>query len=252
MLDTVLPQEAFGFLLVLTRLLALILVMPALGDTTIPSNIRIYMALAFALVIYPAVQNHIPAMPDNVLELFYLLAYELLLGLALALATRLTMTAVHVAGTIIAYQTGLASAQVFDPSQGTQSGLLASFLTLIATTLIFTANLHHLMILGFANSYELFPVAGAIPAEDFAGLVVYFTASSFALGVQIAGPFLVYAFVFNLSLGLINRMIPQFQVFFVGLPINVYLGFALLMVVVGSLMSFFMEHFQALLLALLG
>lgn len=252
MLSGILAEEAFGFILLLTRFAALIFIMPAFGDTSIPRNVRTYMALGIALAIFPAVREFLPALPGNVISLFFVIAMEFLIGVIIATTTRILMSTMNVAGTIIAFQTGLSAAQSFDPSQGTQGVLVASFLTLMAVTMVFATDTHHLMIMGMVHSYVMFPVGEAIPIADFAGIVTYFVSATFRLGVQISAPFILYSFVFNLALGLISKLIPQFQVFFVSMPVNIFLGFGLLMFVLTSMMMLFMEKFKEHLLQFLG
>lgn len=252
MLGEVLPDEAFGFMMVFVRFSALVFLMPALGDRSVPQRVRLSLGLALTLALFPVVGENVPGVPDTVGGMVAILLMEFITGMVIALAARILFVSTNIAGTVIAFQSGLAAAQNFDPSQGTQSALVSTLLTLVAVTLVFATDTHHLMIMGFANSYALFPVGEAIPAADFAGLVTHFISSTFRLGIQIAAPFIVYAFVFNLSLGLIAKLIPQFQVFFVGLPINILLGFALMSAVIGSMMMLFLEVFQAHLLQLVG
>lgn len=252
MLSSVLPNEAFAFFMVFVRFSALVFLMPALGDKSIPMRVRLMTGLALSLALFPVVRDSVPPVPPLLGDMIAILIKEFITGMIIALAARILFVSTNVAGTVIAFQSGLAAAQNFDPSQGTQSALVSTFLTLVGVTLVFATDTHHLMIMGFANSYQLFPVSEMIPAADFAGLVTHYISSTFRLGIQIAAPFLVYAFVFNLSLGLIAKLIPQFQVFFVGLPINILLGFALMSAVIGSMMMLFIERFQQHLLQLVG
>ncbi|NVJ99148.1 MAG: flagellar biosynthetic protein FliR [Alphaproteobacteria bacterium] len=252
MLGDVLPAEAFGFLLVATRLVALIIVMPVLGDTSIPGRIRAGMGFLFSLVIYASVRSDLPPMPDNAFIVGSLLIREFVIGVIMGLATRILLTATHTAGTVIAFQTGLAAAQSFDPAQGSQSALVASFLTLVAITLIVVTDLHHLMILGMANSFVKFPVGLGLPYTDFATVITHYVSGAFLLGVHLAAPFIAYAVIYNLGLGLISRLIPGFQVFFIGMPINLFMGFTLTMILIGSIMQLFLERFEELLVSFLG
>jgi len=252
MLGEVLPAEAFGFLLVATRLIALVMMMPVLGDQSVPGRIRATIGFVIALVIYMAVRSSLPPMPDNVIVLTALLLREAMIGAVLGLTTRIMLAATHIAGTVIAFLTGLAAAQSFDPSQGSQGVLVGSFLTLVAITLIVVSDLHHLMILGMVHSYLKFPVALGLPYTDFAMVIVQYTSAAFLLGFHIAAPFVAYSIIYNSGLGLISRMIPAFQVFFIGMPINLFMGFTLLMILMGSMMALFMERFEELLVSFLG
>ncbi len=252
MLDTLLPNEAFGFVLITVRLSIIFLVIPVLGDRSIPTRIRAGFAFMLALIAYPSVQGAFPAVPEGVGQLIMLVFQETLIGAMLGLAVRILMSATHTAGTIIAFQTGLAAAQSFDPSQGTQGALVAAFLNLIAITLILVTDLHHLMIMAIVHSYTNFPVGEAIPFASFATVATRSVADSFMLGFQLSTPFLVYGIVFNVGLGLIGRMIPGFQVFFVGLPMNIAVGFLLFAFLMGSMMTLFLDRFKDLLLGMLG
>lgn len=252
MLGEVLPAEAFGFLLVTVRLAALVMVMPVLGDTTIPQRIRVGLAFAISLIVYTNVRGLLPPMPASVFGLFALILKELLVGVIIGLAARILMSATHVAGTVIAFQTGLGAAQSFDPAQGSQSAIVAAFMTYVAVTMVVVLDLHHLMIMGMAHSYQKFPVGEPLAYADFATLITEMVSSSFLLGMHMAAPFIVYSLVFNTSLGLIARMAQGFQVFFIGMPMNIFMGFGLLMLLLGGLMTLFTDRLRDLLLDFMG
>lgn len=252
MLAEVLPAEAFAFMLIMMRMVPLVMLMPVLGDRSISPRIRTGFAFALSVILYGLHGDKIPPIPAQMFQLFTLMLQELLVGSMLALTARILLSATHTAGTVIAFQTGLAAAQSFDPAQGSQSVIVASFVSLTAITMIVVTDLHHVMIEGFAHSYIKFPVGEEIPLEDFATIVVRFVADSFALGFQLAAPFIVYALIFNLSLGLIARMVQGFQVFFIGMPMNLFMGFVLMSLLIGALMQLFLDRFESHLLSFLG
>ncbi len=221
------------------------MVLPALGETAIPQRIRLVMALSISFLIYTLVRTTLPAMPEAPYMLAILIIFEILVGLLIGVSIRLLMSAIHTAGTIIAMQTGLAMAQAFDPAQGAQSALMSTFLTLMAVVLIFITNLHHMMISAMYDSYTMFPVGEGIKMNDFAEIVVNTVASSFKLGTQIAAPFLVYGLIFNVGLGILARLMPQLQVFFIAMPLNITAGFMILGIVIAGGMAWFMEHMES-------
>ncbi|WP_417624185.1 flagellar biosynthetic protein FliR [Paremcibacter congregatus] len=239
-----LPAEVFAFFLVFARLGAMIMVLPALGETGIPQRIRLALALSISFVIYSLVRTKLPAIPDSAILLGILIVFEILIGVLIGTAIRLLMTAIHTAGTIIAMQTGLAMAQAFDPAQGAQSALMSTFLTLMAVVLIFITNLHHMMISAMYDSYTLFPVGSDLEISNFAELVVRTVANSFLLGVQIASPFIVYGLIFNIGLGILARLMPQLQVFFVAMPLNIMAGFIVLSIMLAAGMNWFLQHME--------
>ncbi len=252
MLGQILPQEAFGFILIFTRLGAMIMILPALGENTIPPRIRITLIGLFSLLIYSVVRETLPVMPASPFLLGGLIVREVLIGVMIGGTARLLMSALHVAGTVIAFQGGLAAAQSFDPNQGVQSALVSSFLSILGVTLIFATGLHHLLIGAMRNSYFIFPAGETLQVSDFATLVVDIVASSFKLGVQLSAPFIVYGLIFNIGLGIIARLMPQLPVFFIGMPVNILVGFIILMFVLSSVMGWYLMYFEDQLSTLLG
>ena len=244
MLSQYLPQEIFGFLLVFTRLGAMFVILPALGESAVAPRIRLTMALGISLLVYIAVRSAIPVMPEQPMQLFVLLVQEVVVGLMIGTSIRLLMSALHVAGTIIAMNSGLATAQAFDPVQGAQSAQMGSFLTLLGTTLILVTDLHHMMIGAMHDSYTLFPVGFDLKMNDFAQRVLDTVANSFTLGLQIGTPFIVYGLIFNIGLGILARLMPQLQVFFIAMPLNIAMGFVILIIVLAAAMTWFMQYME--------
>jgi len=230
---------------------AMTMILPALGETSIPVRVRLLLALSVSIIIYTLVRGAVPIMPVAPVALGVLIICEVLIGIMMGLSIRLLVSALHVAGTVIAMQSGLAMAQAFDPAQGGQSSLVATFMTLLGVTLVFVTDLHHLMISAMYNSYNLFPIGGEIMIGGFAELITETVSNSFKLGLQMAAPIIVYALVFNAGLGIIARLVPQLQVFFVAIPINLVMGFVILAVVISAAMAWYLDKLQESLGALL-
>ncbi|RMF14982.1 MAG: flagellar type III secretion system protein FliR [Alphaproteobacteria bacterium] len=249
---SLLPAQIFGFFLVFSRLAALFMLAPAFGESQIPQRVRLALALTTSFLVYLAVSNELPAMPEQPWLLAVRVAHEILIGLMIAAAARLIMSALHVAGTVIAFQTSLAFSQQFDPTQGSQSAVTASFMALTGVVLIFASDLHLMVLRALLDSYALFPAQGGLPIGDFAKLVTDLVASSFTLGIKMSAPFLVFGLVFNIGLGLIARLMPQLPIFFVALPLNIATGFVLLLLVLPAVMMLFMGEFEASLAPFLG
>ncbi len=238
----ILPQFAFAFMLIFARVGTLIMLMPALGETTIPARIRLAFALALSLVLYPLVAEAYPPLPPDLPGILTLFAGEMLVGFAIGLAARMMTAALQVAGSTIAYQMGLGFAQGVDPTQGTQGALFASFLSVLGITLIFATDLHHLFIAAIHDSYALFEPGSPLPVGDATELGVSIFARTFQVGIQIAAPFIAFGLTFYLGLGILSRLMPQIQIFFVALPANIMLGFLMLFVLLGGIMAWFLSH----------
>ncbi|MFN9712082.1 MAG: flagellar biosynthetic protein FliR, partial [Alphaproteobacteria bacterium] len=116
------------------------------------------------------------------------------------------------------------------------STTLGTFLGLIGIVLIFATDLHHMFVGAIVGSFEIFPFTRDVPVADAGQLAIQTLGRSFALGLQLAAPVVVFSLIFNIATGLVGRVMPQFQVFFVATPLIVLLGlsiFALSLGVIG-------------------
>lgn len=239
-----LPQTAFTFMLIFSRLAAMIMLMPALGETSIPAQVRLVMAFLLSLVMMPLVASTYGTIPVTVPGLAFIVFTEIAVGLFIGGVARIIMSALHVAGNIIALQMSLAFAQNVDPTQGQQGVLISNFLSLLAVTLIFATNLDHLLIAAMRDSYEIFVPGQAIPVGDFSQMAVKLVSDAFRIGLQLAAPFLVFGLVFYVGIGLLSRLMPQIQIFFIAMPANITLGLVLLLFLLGAMMTWFLQAFE--------
>ena len=114
-------------------------------------------------------------------------------------------------------------------------------------TLIFATDLHHLVIAALNDSYTLFQPGDVPLLGDIAALTTRTVASAFRIGIQLSAPFLVFGLLFNLGLGVLSRLMPQMQVFFVGMPLSILVGFLILLLVVGAMMATFLGSVESVL-----
>ncbi|OJT95016.1 MAG: flagellar biosynthetic protein FliR [Alphaproteobacteria bacterium 65-7] len=240
------------YLLVFSRVGAMVMLLPAIGEMGVPARVRLVLALAIAFALTPQVAGSYPsAAPQTAVALTLMIAQEVTAGVLVGAMARIIMSALQVAGYLIATQTGLAYAQTLDPTQNTQGAVLGNFMTLLGTTLIFMTNLHHLAIGAIAGSYRMLPPGGHLPTADMAQLSIMLVSSSFALGFQLAAPFLVFGFAMYAGLGVLAKLMPQLQIFFVAVPLNILCGFLILMALIGSLMTVFLNFYSTQMAAFL-
>jgi len=233
------------YLLVFARTGTLMMLLPALGQGGIPARVRLVLALAVTVALTPAVAHNYPAnAPTNVLQLGLLVAQEATCGVLIGGMASIIMSSLQVAGYLIATQTGLAYAQTVDPTQHEQGAVIGNFFSLLGAVLIFSTDLHHLAIGAIAGSYKMIPPGTALPTGDMAELTIRLISASFILGFQLAAPFLVFGFALYAALGILARLMPQLQVFFVAMPINILFGFVLLALLLGSMMTLFLNFYS--------
>jgi flagellar biosynthetic protein FliR len=232
------------YLLVFARTGAIMMLLPALGEGGIPSRVRLVLALAVTVALAPTVQHFYQTQaPSNTLQLGLLIAQEATAGLLIGGMSRVIMSSLQIGGYLIATQTGLAYAQTVDPTQHDQGAVIGNFFSLMGAVLIFSTDLHHVAIGAIAGSYKMIPPGTALPTGDMAELTIRLVSASFVLGFQLAAPFLVFGFALYAALGILARLMPQLQVFFVAMPINILFGFVLLSLLIGSMMTLFLNFY---------
>ncbi len=238
-----LPHTAFIFLLIFARVGSMVMALPGIGDRNVPARIRLVFALTLCLVFYPLLQERFPSFPGNLFAMSGLFAHELIIGLALGMMIRIIISGAQVAGTIVGFQSGLSFATGFDPNFGGQSNVISTFLGILALTLIFTGDLHHLLLAGIFDSYRLFSPVSDLPAGDFSILALKLISGSFRIALQMAAPFIVFGLIFYLGVGVLARLIPQIQIFFIAMPANIFISFILFMLLLSSLMMAYITYF---------
>jgi len=236
----------FTYLLVFARTGAMMMLLPALGEGGIPARVRLVLALAVSIALAPTVQSAYPAQPPtNSLQLGLLISQEVTCGILIGAMSRIIMSSLQTAGYLIATQTGLAYAQTVDPTQHEQGAVIGNFLSLMGAVLIFSTDLHHVAIGAISGSYRMLPPGAALPTGDMAELTIRLVSSAFVLGFQLAAPFLVFGFALYAALGVLARLMPQLQVFFVAMPINILFGFVLMALLLGSMLTLFLNFYGA-------
>lgn len=238
------PAQLFATGLVFLRVGAVVMLVPGLGEAFVPPRIRLSFALLLALCLGPIAQPHLPAIPATMGGLGGLVVMELLIGLMLGGLLRFTMAALSVTGEVIALQTALGFAQTANPMQAQPGTALSSFLTLLGVTLIFATNLHHLFIGAMARSYTLFEPGAQVLVQDAATVAIRAMVSTFALGLQLAAPIIIFSLVFNFAAGLVGRVMPQFQVFFAATPLALLLGLSIFALSLGGALLLWLERYR--------
>lgn len=234
------------YLLVFARTGTMIMLLPALGEGGIPSRVRLVLALAITVAMAPTVQHNYPVAslaPNSVMQLSLLVMQEATCGLLIGGMSRIIMGSLQTAGFLIATQTGLAYAQTVDPTQHEQGAVIGNMFSLLGAVLIFSTDMHHLAIGAISGSYKMLPPGAALPTADMAELTIRLVSASFVLGFQLAAPFIVFGFALYAGLGILARLMPQLQVFFVAMPINILFGFVLLALLLGSMMTLFLTFY---------
>ncbi|WP_319413490.1 flagellar biosynthetic protein FliR [uncultured Cohaesibacter sp.] len=244
MLVDFLPETAYIFMLIFARIGTLFMLLPAFSEQAVSTRLRLVLALMTALLLYPMVSGYYGAVPANLAGILVAMAREIVVAVLIGMSVKLVMAALQIAATTIAFQMGLSFAMGSDPSSGQQTVQIGTFLSMLAVTMIFVTNLHYLMIAAMYDSYQLFPVNQAIQIGDIAQYATDILAQSFVIGIKLSSPFIVYGLIFQFALGLLSRLMPQLQVYFLAMPANIFVGLLLLMVLLFTLMTWYLGHIE--------
>jgi len=231
--------------LVFARVGALFMLIPGIGETYVPMNVRLILALLLSMCLWSIATPHLPALPANLGEMTGDIVRELLIGGMMGALMQMFTAALQTAGELISLQTTLSFAQTTNPTEAQPTASIGTFLTLIGMTLVFDTDLHQLFIAAIAHSYTLFAPAKALPLNDAAALATQTVGKTFALAVQMSAPVIVFSLVFNIASGLIGRAMPQFQVFFVATPLNLLLGLSIFALSLGSIGLVWVRAFES-------
>ena len=242
---SLLPVLAAAFMLVFARIGAMVMLLPGLGETNIPVRIKLAIALLLTLIILPLHRADYHIDLNSMAALLVMMVYEILIGIVLGATARVTLAALQVAGAVIAQQLGLGFVTSIDPTQGQQGVLIGNFLTLLGITMLFATDSHYLVIAALNDSYSIFMPGEVMPAGDVAALATRAFSAAFKIGMQLSAPFLVFGLVFNVGLGVLARLMPQMQVYFVGVPLSILSGFLIFGVVLAAMMGSFLDYFIA-------
>jgi flagellar biosynthesis protein FliR len=237
-----LPALAAAFVLTFARVGAMVMLMPGIGETNLPARMRLSIVLLLSAILVPLHRSAYAVDLTSLGPLLMILFQELIIGAMLGLTGRLAISALQVAGAVIAQQLGLGFVTAVDPTQNEQGAIVGNFLTLLGITLVFATDMHHLVIAAINDSYTLFKPGEMPLVGDAAQHITQVIAAAFRIGIQLSAPFLAFGLLFNLGLGVLSRLMPQMQVFFIGLPLSILLGLLLLILVMGTMMGIFVDY----------
>jgi flagellar biosynthetic protein FliR len=223
-----LPGLAFQAVLVFARLGAAVMLLPGLGEQEIPANIRLVLGLGLLALLLPSLAPDLPPAPAHAAEAMRLVAQEVVIGLWLGGLARILALAMAMAGQVVAALIGLQGVLVSDPSLGAQATALGRAFALLTAVLVLSGGLYAIALRALVESYALIPAGAALPAGLAAESIAAAGAASLELALRLAAPFVIAAVVLNIALGLLARLAPQVQTFFIAIPGQILAGLALL------------------------
>jgi flagellar biosynthetic protein FliR len=230
--------------MILSRIGAVIMLFPGIGENYVPPRTRMVFACFISLLLLEPLIGRLPPLPEAPAELVRLVSYEIIIGLFFGTMIRLVISALEMAGMIIGAQTGLSNATVLNPSLALQSPLPSAFLSTAALAIIFASGMDHFLIRSMIALYDMFPPGGTLETGDMAQTIIHTVNQSFVIGVELSAPFLIMGLLFYTGLGIIQRLLPQVQVFIVSVPMQIWGGLTMFSLTVSLIMTLWMHYFD--------
>lgn len=224
-----------SFIWPLTRILGLIAIAPPFGNNMVPVQIKIALGVVLSFIVaptLPAVSDIEPVSLNGIL----VLTQQLIIGIGMGFVMRLVFASIEMAGEVSGLTMGLGFASFFDPQTQGRSSAIAQFLVLTTTLLMLTLNVHLSMLAALVESFQTIPITASFQAGfNFYKLAVW-GEQIFSVGMRLSLPIVAALLVTNVALGILTRAAPQLNLFGIGFPITIGVGFLMLALIVPYLL----------------
>lgn len=226
------------FLLIFIRVTGLFVVSPIFGRKNVP----VYYKVGFSFLLAIIISFSIP-MPDlgaytSLFAFILLAAKEFVIGLTLGFISYLITTSIYLAGQMIDMHIGFGMVNVFDPVSNIQIPVTANFYFILAMLMFLAIDGHHLLIYTLSDSFTLFPIGSKVLIEQsLLDFVINIFMSVFAISIKIAAPVTAAILITDVALGIIAKAVPQVNVFIIGLPLKILVGFIVIVVTLTAFRS---------------
>lgn len=219
------------FLLILARVGGMFLTGPIYSNRIVPRQVRALMTVSLAIIMFMGLQLQNPVVPSKLGPFALYLTGEMIIGMIIGFVAQFVFGAIQFAGQNIDFMMGYSIVNVIDPIYGNQASLIGSFKNILALLIFLITNSHHYLIVALYQSYERIPIFGLSVSKGVTGVMVDLFGNMLVTGLKIGIPVVGAIFVAEVALGLIARTMPQMPVFFVGIPLKIFVGTIILVIV---------------------
>ena len=213
-------------ILVLVRVTAMLTLLPVLGSTSVPFQVRVALGLAFTIAIFPTIPRSMVVLPTGAPSFFVMVFKEVATGLLIGWAFSLVFQTVEIAGAIIDAQAGYAMVELFDPITGQVSHLFGQFLVVVATVTFMVSGVMAKMVSVMASSFVALPLdASRMRSESIVPVLESLAINAFAVGIQLAGPVLMALLMVTIVMAVVSRIMPAMNAWMLAMPIQIAVAF---------------------------
>ncbi|MGV8933258.1 MAG: flagellar biosynthetic protein FliR [Gallionellaceae bacterium] len=217
-----------AFIFPLARILALVASAPVLGNKQVPARVKVGFAMLITFVVAPTLNIQPDIEVGSGMGLF-ILAQQIMAGLAMGFSMRLIFTAIEMAGDLMGMQMGLGFANFYDPINFSNTQVVAQFLGIVAALAFLSMNGHLYMLATLVESFQAFPISTNMPSASAMHTLALWGGSIFSQALHLSLPLIGALLITNLTIGILTRSAPQLNIFAIGFPITLTIGFATLL-----------------------
>jgi flagellar biosynthetic protein FliR len=230
-----------AFLLIFVRTVTMIALLPVFGSQNIPLQLKAGLAFFLSIILYPAIMQHAAPMAAATTGLFILMVVkEIFVGIIIGYVASLLFSTIQFAGYLVDVMTGFSFVELVDPFSDTSVSIFGQFNVLIFTIMFFLFNGHYFLLLAIQKSFEIIPLFGVhIPAGRLTSLLIASVGNVFVLGLKFSAPIFVTLLLTQVALAVVARTVPQINVFFVGIPLNIVIGLGVAIIALPGLAEMF-------------
>lgn len=240
-LELFLVSRFVVFTLVLGRVSGMILIAPIFGTLSLPRQLRVFLAVAIALLVTPVYLDATLPPVTDLATYGRLMANEVAIGMLLGLGVTIMFSGIQVAGQIVSQMSGLSLSDVFDPGFDENVSMFSNLFHLLTLAVFVAIGGHRIMLEAVLQTFAWAPPGHAVLGDSFVDVLTNLMTQSFALGIHAAAPLLIALFLSTIVLGLIGRTLPQINIIAVGFGINSMLTLAMTLLSLGAVAWTFQE-----------
>ncbi len=239
-LEGLLTNYAYMFIIVFFRYLGLFIISPFFGSDILLTRVKVGLAFMLAVISLPVIREiYIIEIPEQLLVVLSEIVQEFLIGFVIGFIVFLIFAAMQLAGQFIDLRMGFRIANVFDPLTGASSPIMGQFKNIVFTFVFIIMDGHLVLLRGLHYSFEIIPPGEIVLNNQLWQLIFRSSADMFIIAFQVALPVVATIFIVDVILGFLARSIPQMNIFIVGLPLKILLGFIIIILSFRVMVNFY-------------
>lgn len=226
-----------------------VMIMPGFSTARVPLQVRLFIAVALSMAILPIMWTDIyPQVTAKGHTYIYLIATETVVGAVIGLVARYYVLGLQFAGTAITMLIGFNPPPTADVLEETAENQFASLIGFAGLIILFMLDFHHVIFEAIAQSYRVMPIGVGFDAQGILITLANSLEQTFMIMLRLASPFVIYGLLFNVAIGMVNKLAPQVPIYFISQPYLIVGGLFLLYLGIAAMLRLFADGFAPVML----